>query len=247
MAKILKVVTDCANEKYVKDIITNYDKLSERCDEVNLTKENKQVREITSYLKNTIRANGNILGLSANQIGFTKRIICLNFNGNIKTFINPIITNATGFELSKETCNSIPNKIFIRPRNNKINVTYQTPLGKIESVELVGMAAKIMQHHLDHLDGILLNDIGLEIDDEFENASEDEKAEVINMYLDSIDIKKDKIQLDIEEDSEAKKVMDGIKFMNAVREGKVTLEEIPWTEEEIAIYEKYQVEQNKKK
>ena len=144
MGKILKVVTDCANEKYVKNISTDYNELSERCEEVNLAKEGKEVREIISYLKNTIRAQANISGLSANQIGFNKRIICLNFNGDIRTFINPIITNAIGFELSKETCHSIPDKTFIRPRNNKINITYQTPLSKIESVQLMGMAAKIM-------------------------------------------------------------------------------------------------------
>ena len=247
MGKILKVVTDCANEKYVKNISTDYNELSERCEEVNLAKEGKEVREIISYLKNTIRAQANISGLSANQIGFNKRIICLNFNGDIRTFINPIITNAIGFELSKETCHSIPDKTFIRPRNNKINITYQTPLSKIESVQLMGMAAKIMQHHIDHLDGILLDDIGLEIDDEFENASDSEKSEIINMYLDSMDMKKEEIEIDIDNDPEAKKISDGIKFMNAVRTGEVTLEEIPWTEEEIKTYEKFKAEQTKKK
>ena len=220
-----------ANEKYVKEIITDYEKLSVRCEEFDLTKQNKDAQEIILSLKNTIRHHGNTSGLSAIQLGYNKRIICLNFDGNIRTFINPIITNVKGFELSRETCHSDPEKTYIRPRNSTIDVTYQTPLGKIESVELVGMAARVMQHHIDHLDGILLKDIGLEIDSEFDNATEEERQEVINFYLDSLDIAKDSIQTEIENDEEAKQISEAVRFMESVRKGETTLE--PISDEEL--------------
>jgi hypothetical protein len=70
---------------------------------------------------------------------------------------------------------------------------YQTPLGKIESKQFMGAAAKVFQHEMDHLDGLLLSDIGLEIDELFDNATEEERMEVINMYLDSLDIKQKEI------------------------------------------------------
>ena len=241
-----KVIDITKHNNYVKEITTDYDKLSERCAEIDLTKKNTEVQEIILSLKQTMRKDDTISGLSANQIGYNKRVICINFNGNIRSFVNPIITGVDGFELSREKCHSIPGKEYIRPRNNKITVTYQTPLAKIETVQLMGMAAKLFQHHIDHLDGLLLSDVGLEVDEEFDNASKEEQQEVINMYLDSIDLNKDLIDTEIEKDEEAKKMSDGIKFMNSVREGKTKLEEIPWTEEEKKVFEKYVSSQKKK-
>lgn len=230
MSKILKFP---ATEKYVKEIITDYVKLSERCDEYDVKKENKEFQNIILELKNTIRANENMLGLSAPQIGYYKRVICLNFNGDIRTFINPIITNASGFELSRETCHSIPDKTFIRTRNNKVEVTYQTPLGKIESIQLLGVAAVVFQHHLDHLDGLLLSDIGLEIEEDFDNASDEDKELIIDMYLESLDLKRKEIEEDIESDPEAKQMSDAIKFIDSVNKGETIIESTPMSEDEI--------------
>ena len=103
-----------ANEKYVKEIVKDYDALSERCDELNLAKENKEAQEIILSLKNTIRAHSDMVALSANQIGFYKRVICMNFNGDSRTFVNPIVTSVSGFELSREYCNSLEG-CYIRP------------------------------------------------------------------------------------------------------------------------------------
>ena len=228
-----------SHNSYVKSIETDYDKLSVRCEELDLNKKNTEVQQIILSLKQTIRNDDTISALSANQIGYNKRVICVNFNGDIRSFINPIITNVEGFELSREKCHSLLGKEYIRPRHNKINVTYQTPLGKIESVQLMGMAAKLFQHHVDHLDGLLLSDVGLEIDSDFDNATEEERQEIINMYLDSIDLNKEQIDVDIENDEEAKKIKDGIRFMNSVKSGKTKIENIPWTDEERKIFKEY--------
>lgn len=221
-----------ANEKYVKQIVKDYDSLSVRCEEINLSKENKEAQEIILSLKNTIRANTDIVALSANQIGYYKRIICMNFNGDIRTFINPIITNVSGFELSREYCNSL-DAAYIRPRNSKVSITYQTPLGKIQSVDLIGMAARMLQHHIDHLDGILLSDIGLEVTSEFDTASDEERQELIDFYLDSLDIKKAEVKADIENDEECKKLQEGIRFIESVQKGETIIEEIPLSDEEL--------------
>ena len=208
------------------DIITDIEKLSVRADEVDVRKDNKEVREITVALKDTIREH-KTLSLSAPQIGFDKRIFVINFNGDLRTFVNPVITNIKGFELSRETCSSLPGKTFIRPRHNDIQVMYQTPLGKIESKRFMGAAAKVFQHQIDHLDGLLLSDIGLEIDEMFDNATEEERQQVINMYLDSLDIKQKEINKEIQEDKTLKQISDGIDFMTKVQKGEVQIERIP--------------------
>lgn len=229
------------------DIITDYDKLSERCDEFDLTKKNNEAQEIIVKLKQIIRSDETIAGLSAIQIGYNKRIICINFNGDIRTFINPIIEKAEGLELSRESCHSIPGKEYIRIRQNKITVTYQTPLAKIETVELAGMAARVMQHHIDHLDGLLISDVGLEVDEEWDNATDEERQEVIDYYIDSLDIRAKEISKEIAEDKDATQLSNAIKFMNSVREGKTKIEQLPLTDEEIKVIEEYKKEQEEHK
>jgi peptide deformylase len=238
-----RVLTTPPNEKYVKEVVTDYDVLSIRCDEFDLVKKNTEVQNIILTLKNTIRANPGMLGLSANQVGYDRRIIVLNFNNDLRTFINPIITRVDGFELSRETCHSIPGKTFIRTRNSRVWVTYQTPLAKIESVELNGVAAKVMQHHIDHLDGLLLSDVSLEIGPEFDEATEAEREEVIRMYLDSLDITAAELQSEAESDEDGKKLADAMRFIESVQKGETIVESMPLTDEEFDnLKEKVKVE-----
>ena len=154
-----------------------------------------------------------------------KRIFVINFNGDLRSFINPIISEAKGLTINREGCLSIPGKEFLRPRNTEITVLYQTPLGKVESRKLFGLAAMVFQHELDHLDGLTLEDIGLEVDENFDKASDDEKAEVIKAYMDSLDIKQKDIAKEIEENPELKKQNDAIKFMERLAKGEIELGE----------------------
>ena len=207
----------------VKEIITDEEQLSARSDEVDTRKESKYVQAIVLALKDTCVKN-NLTGLSAIQIGIQKRILVVNFKGNVKAFVNPIVTNCEGFTLARETCISIPDKTFIVPRYNKVDVTYQTVLGKVESREFLGVAAHVFQHQLDHLDGLLVSDFALEVDaDEYDNATEDERTELIKQYLESIDVKYTDLQKEIQEDPELKQLSDGIKFMEMVQKGEVEL------------------------
>jgi peptide deformylase len=78
-----------------KDILTidlNEIELSERAIEIDIKTQNKLMREIVSALKHTIEAK-NIVSLSAPAIGYNRRIFCIKFDNEIKTFINPIIMN----------------------------------------------------------------------------------------------------------------------------------------------------------
>lgn len=201
----------------------NNEKLLSRSDEINTTEDGNLQREITAALKKTIEKN-NLVSLSANAIGYDKRIFCIKFDEEIKTFINPIIVKAEGLQLSREKCTSIPGREFIVPRNTNISVIYQRPMGKIESRQIVGLAAFIFQHELQHLDGVLLSDFALEIDSEWDKASDEEREEVINYYLDSLDIKAKELDKEIQDDPELKKMSDAIDFMTSVYKGETKLE-----------------------
>ena len=221
------------NEKYVKEIITDYEKLSERAPEFDLTKNSSNLQPIVLSLKNTIRSQKDISGLTACQIGSPFRVLCLNFDGDIRTFVNPIITNVKGLIIARETCHSLPGKEYLRLRHPQISVTYQTPLAKIESVTLKGMAAIVFQHEIDHLDGILLSDIGLEIDQDFDKATDEEKQQIIDMYLDSFDLRKEQLEKEIKANKKDNEAYEGVKFLESVAKGETQLESFELSEKEL--------------
>ena len=99
----------------VKEIIVDENSLSNWCTEIDTRKEGKLTQEIILALKETMREKG-LQSLSAPQIGYDKRILCLRFGDNdYRTFINPAIENNSGITMSRETCSSIPGKEFIIP------------------------------------------------------------------------------------------------------------------------------------
>lgn len=212
--------------KLVKDIITDELQLSERAVEIDVRTQATEMREIIKALKDTMREKG-LASLSAPAIGYNRRIFCIDFkDSEIKTFINPIIAQAKGMQLSIEKCVCIPDKEFMRPRNNDLMIIYQRPTGQIENRQIVGMSAIVFQHELDHLDGLLLSDVGIEIDEDFHNATEEEQQEVINAYLDALDIKKKEIDTEINTTPELKQLSDGIDFMESVYKGETKIEPI---------------------
>lgn len=205
----------------IQEIITDEEILSQRSEEIDTRKQNAEMRQIIVDLKDTIRAHENCVGLAAIQINQPWRIFVINFNGDLRSFINPVIYEAKGLTLSKESCMSFPGKEYIRPRNNEIRVVYQTPLGKSESIKLVGKAAEVFQHELDHLDGLTIADIGLELPADYNNLSEDDKTKIIKDYMESLDLKQKQVAASIEEDEDAKRLDGAVKFMTAVQKGEI--------------------------
>lgn len=218
--------TKFQDAKEIQTIDTEDNILYKRATEIDTSSEGNLQREITLALKRTIEKE-NITALSAPAIGYDKRIFCIKFDTEIKTFINPLVVKAEGIQLSREKCTSIPGKEFIVPRNTSLNVIYQRPMGKAESRQLVGLAAYVFQHEMQHLDGLLLSDFALEIDEDWDKASDEEKEEVIKYYLDSLDLKEKELDTEIKEDPELKQLSDAIDFMTSVYKGETKLEVSP--------------------
>lgn len=197
-----------------------------RAQEINREKDGKLLREITANIKKTMRKNG-LTSLSAPGIGYNKRVFCIDFSDQeIKTFINPVITNAEGLQLAKEICSSIPGKEYIRPRNTIVDIIYETPTGKIKTNRFSDVAAFVIQHEIDHLECVTLEDIGLEIESDFEEATQDERNEIINMYLDSLDLRQKDLDTEIESDDELKVVSERLKFTEALAKGEITFDKL---------------------
>lgn len=207
----------------VKEIITDVEQLYDWCIEIDPRREGKLLQEITLNLKTTMREK-NLEYLTAPQIGYSKRVFCIKFDKNdYRTFVNPQIANNSGIGFERETCNSIPDKVFVMPRFGNILLHYVTPLGKVESRRIVGRSATVVQHCIDHLNGLLCSDIGMEIDSDFDNATEEERTEIIKMYAESLDLKQKALEEEIAKDDDAKKLKDAVDFIASVQSGETEL------------------------
>lgn len=211
-------------DKHVKNIITDEAALGEWCVEIDTRKEGKLLQEIILALKATMKAS-DLISLTAPQIGYNRRVLCMRFGKNdYRTFINPLIENNTNFQFARETCSSIPGKTFVIPRFNNVKLYFTTPLGKVESTKLSGMSAWKFQHCMDHLNGMLSSDIGLEIDDMFDNATDEERAEVLRMYAESLDIRQKDLEAEIAQNKDLSDIDDAAKFIASVKSGETVLD-----------------------
>ena len=212
--------------KYITDI----EELSQASVEIDTKKDNKKMREIITELKYRI-GKDNLTALSAPQIGEKYRIFCIKFtekkgkkaSETIKTFINPVITGIRGIVVDREADICIPDKQFIIVRNNDLSLLYQNPLGNPISQKFSGKSSAVIQMMVDHLDGVLLTDLGLEIDERFDEATEEEKNELIDAYLKSLDLYKKEVDKDINNDKDLKSMKDAVDFIQSVRNGETKL------------------------
>jgi peptide deformylase len=103
--------------------------------------------------------NANGVGLAAPQIGMSIRVFVAEYEDRKVAVFNPEIVKAEGEALGTEGCLSIPGYVGDNIRRaTKILVKGQDVHGKSIRVNAEGWFARILQHEIDHLDGILFTD-----------------------------------------------------------------------------------------
>lgn len=127
-----------------------------------------QIQQLVDNLLITVKqANG--VGIAAPQVGVSDRIFIVASRPNPRyphapemeptPMINPkILTRSQESVKGWEGCLSIPGIRGSVPRNQAIEVEYSDRYGKLHKQELTDFVARIFQHELDHLDGIVFLD-----------------------------------------------------------------------------------------
>ena len=107
-------------------------------------------------LVDTLRANEkSCVGMAANMIGVSKRIIVFDDNGKIGEMINPEILTQSGAFDAEEGCLSLTGTRRTK-RYRKIKVRWQNRNMQTRIKNFEGFTAQIIQHEIDHLSGILI-------------------------------------------------------------------------------------------
>jgi peptide deformylase len=110
--------------------------------------------ELAHILAQTMIANNGI-GLAAPQVGLPYRAFVMT-GKPITCCFNPIIVDISSEEIYlEEGCLTFPNLIVKVKRPKMIRARYTNPDGQTVTNKFIGMTARIFQHELDHLNGIL--------------------------------------------------------------------------------------------
>lgn len=111
--------------------------------------------EFASSLVETCKKHG-ALGLSANQCGFTHRVFVMGTGDNFVAFFNPKITSSSVDRLDmEEGCLTFMDLFLKVKRPSEVYVEYQDYLGETKTAHYTGLTARVFQHELDHLNGIV--------------------------------------------------------------------------------------------
>lgn len=119
-------------------------------------KDGDKAQEIADKMSEAMVKFGGI-GLSANQVGLNARMFVMRTEDKgIVPFFNPELTKVSQeTDLMKEGCLSFPDIYLMIKRSTTIELKYQDVKGEEQVIMLDGLAARCVQHEIDHLNGVL--------------------------------------------------------------------------------------------
>jgi peptide deformylase len=123
----------------------------------------QKFQELLSDMRETMQKKDGA-GLAAPQIGENIRVVVINHENKIYFLINPQITKKSwAREIEEEGCLSVLNKegeIIYAPveRHKKVNCVYLDEKGNGKKISAAKILARVIQHEIDHLDGVLFID-----------------------------------------------------------------------------------------
>lgn len=136
----------------VKDVV--HDPILLSIKSVPATKEDISVAQ--DLLDTLIANKETCVGMAANMIGVSKRIIVFDNEGTYMTMFNPKIIKATGPYDAQEHCLSLLGGPRKCKRFEVIKVQWQNEQFQTRIKTFTGWTAQIIQHEIDHCDGILI-------------------------------------------------------------------------------------------
>lgn len=152
MPKILKIITNPNPILREKSVELEEEKIS-----------SKEIKELCLDMAETmIKKDG--VGLAAPQIGKNIRLIVINTKDGEIFMINPKIVKKSALkEWGEEGCLSVPDVFGLVKRHKKIHCQYIDLSGKITKMKADDLMARVIQHEIDHLDGVLFIDKAKEV------------------------------------------------------------------------------------
>ncbi|MCA1623065.1 MAG: peptide deformylase [Acidobacteria bacterium] len=125
-------------------------------------------------------------GISAPQVGVNQRFIALNLGTNPQLIINPVVTRISQNKFTMwDDCMSFPGLLVRLERYESISIRFQNENGEYQEWNNLDLAtSELLQHEIDHLDGILAVDRAIDQNSIIMREYFDENREVVNRQVD---------------------------------------------------------------
>lgn len=115
-----------------------------------------EIQELLPKMIKTMHKERGV-GLAAPQIGLSLRLAVAEVDGKEYYWINPEITSLSQEKIvSEEGCLSLPGEFFPILRSETVTVKYINEKGLPKKLRASGFLATVIQHEVDHLDGVLI-------------------------------------------------------------------------------------------
>jgi peptide deformylase len=121
-------------------------------------KVSEPIKKLIEDMLETCEANGGV-GLAAPQVGVSKRIIVVIADGERFGLVNPVLIKGSDQAEMNEACLSLPGCSGLVKRFKKVSVKGLNGKGKCVNIFAEGLIAQVLQHEIDHLNGILFTDL----------------------------------------------------------------------------------------
>ena len=116
------------------------------------------IRDLADTLHDFRRRNGFGRGIAASQIGDRRRVVFIDIDGPL-ALVNPeIIRSSRQMMTLWDDCFSFPDLAVKLKRHLSVEVRYRDPEGKEHTLKARGALSELLQHEIDHVDGILALD-----------------------------------------------------------------------------------------
>lgn len=147
MAKILKIVVNPSEILRKKNKKIDFAKA-----------DIKKLKQLCADMTETMKKSDGV-GLAAPQVGENIRLAVVNTKDGPICLLNPELTKKSlTKEWGEEGCLSVPCVFGEVKRHKKVTCSFCDISGKVEEIKAEGLFARVIQHELDHLDGILFID-----------------------------------------------------------------------------------------
>lgn len=118
----------------------------------------RRLRELVRSMQATTRAGAGRAGLAAPQIGVPLRVLVFELDGRSGHLVNPRLEPSERTVVADEACLSAPGLWWPLERSYSVVARGRDMYGKPVTVRALGMLARVLQHEVDHLDGVLFGD-----------------------------------------------------------------------------------------
>ena len=123
-----------------------------------INKVNDAAKRLLDNLRDTLFETDTGVGIAAPQIGVSKQAVVIATEEDYLEMINPQIIDQEGSEEGWEGCLSVPGVEGLVPRATRVTARYYDREGRLCEVKAQDFLARVIQHEVDHLSGVLFID-----------------------------------------------------------------------------------------